>query len=1125
MKKLVSFCAVFIAALICDILIAPGASGQAAYGNIIGAVTDPSGAAVPGAKVTATDIAKGVTYTASANPDGYYALSNLTPGNYKVIVEASGFKSYQQEPVPVIVGTSSTLNAALQVGAATESVTVNGAPPLLETDRAAVSTDLSSELVGQLPIVNRNFTQLELLLPGSAKMPWQHGQTENPQGGIQVNTNGQLFSGTNFMIDGMDNTDPVLGIIMINPPIDSVQEFKGTTSNFDAEFSQAGGSVIQVQTRSGTNDFHGSLFEYLQNDFFQARDPFTQQTGKLPPLRWNQFGGSIGGPIIKDKLFAFFDYQGTRQHNAGEVSIRVPTAAERAGDLSDLGVPIYDPTTGTSGGSGRTQFSDLSRATPSNPFGLNIIPQSLITSQATNLLATNLVPLPNLTPTDPTADNFVTGGVQVFNTNQFDIRVDHYLTNNVRYFGRYSYGGYHLNTPGALGTAGGQQFNNLSFEGISNVRNQNGVGGLTYTLGSSLLSDFRFGVTRYRVLVSSPDASQMLATQAGILGLNDPARKDTWGLPDLNIGVGLSGGVSSNSAGGFLIGYRCNCPLDEEETEFQGATNWTKVHSNHSIKWGADIRRRVNLRLPSDQHRSGVYDFSSNVTADSSVSGSGLALASFLLGDASQFNRFAQVSTNQRDLQWSMYYYVSDTWRVTPKLTLNYGLRWDTWFADRSLNRGQGGRYSALDNLVRIPGVGGVSLSGGVNTDYNNFSPRIGIAYALDPKTVIRTGYGRSYFQGTFGWTFNTLDADVYPSIVNQRIQTPTTQFFPAIPSWTPPPAAAFPTIPSNGLLPLPDQISTAYIPSNQPFPYVDSWNLTVERAVFSNATLSVGYVGNVGRKLNYGPNINAAVPSPTPVTSLDPQRPLFQKFGITQGITEKCDCSNSGYNALQVKFTKRFSRNYSILSSYTWAKALNFGEFGPETDQYHPRIDHGPAVFDRASIFTLGHTIQLPFGRGQPWGSNANRAVDAIFGGWEWTGITSVESGLPFSPAISNSTLNSDMGTRPDRTGDPYAGTPHNRTQWFNPAAYTAPAAGVFGNAGRNSIRGPGLFTADWGLDKNFHFTERIALQFRWEVFNALNRVNLAQPVNDVLSGSAGKIQDISSPMRNQQFGLHLTF
>ena len=1118
----------------------PTARSQAAYGTIIGTVTDSSGAAVPNAKVTATNTEQGVSQTTTTNDSGYFTLSNLKPGNYRVSVEAQGFKTNVQENLRVIVGTSSTLDVTLQVGALGETVTVDSAPPLMETDRASVSTDLSSQEVESLPILNRNFTELQLLLPGTAKMPWQHGQTENPQGGIQVNTNGQLFSGTNFMIDGMDNTDPVLGIIMINPPIDSVQEFKGTTSNFDAEYSQAGGSVLQVETRSGTNELHGSLFEFLQNNIFEARDPFTQTASAgVAPLHWNQFGGSIGGPFKKDKLFGFFDYQGTRQRNGGSISTRVPTAAERAGDLSDLGVPIFDPTTGTAAGTGRTQFKDPSRATTANPLGLNIIPQGLVSSQATAILKN--IPLPNLTPTNPADNNFVTSAVQIFNTNQFDIRVDHYLSEKFRYFGRYSYGGYHLNTPAAFGLAGGPQLNGLSFEGISDVRNQNGVGTLTYTVSPSLLGDFRFGVTRYRVFVSAPDETQQLATQAGIPGLNDPNRKDTWGLPDLNIG-----GAAATSTGAFQTGFRCNCPLDEEETEFQGATNWTKIRGNHTLKFGADIRHRRNKRLPSDNHRSGVYNFNPGVTSDTAVAGSGLGLASFLLGDPSSFGRFAQISTTQQDVQNSMYYYGEDVWRVTSKLTLNYGLRWDTWFADTSLNAGQGGRYDVGTNTVFIPGVGGVSSSGGVNTPYHNFSPRLGIAYSLNPKTVIRTGWGRSYFQGTFGWTFNVLAADVYPSIVNQSLNA-TSSFFPVqfasgtppgAPSFgTAPPAAVFPTVPSNGQLQLPDGIGNSNIPADLKIPYVDSWNLTIERQAFQDATVSVGYVGNVGRHLNGGWNLNPPIPGPGSNTS---RQPLFAKFGLTQDIFNKCDCVSSNYNALQAKFTKRFSRNYSLLASYTWSKALDFGEFGTESNQYNYRVDHGPAVFDRASIFTLGHVVRLPFGRGQRWGSDWGAVANNILGGWEWTGVTSVESGLPFSPTMDNTTLNTfDMTLRPNRIGNPFSGTCANGQSvrsincWYNPAAFAdpnpnpagAPPTFNFGNASRNSLRGPGLFTADWGLDKNFHLTERFNLQFRWEVFNAFNRPNLQNPNNNVFSGQAGVITDISSPMRNQQFGLHLTF
>jgi outer membrane receptor protein involved in Fe transport len=1127
------------------LFLAPKASGQAAYGTIIGSATDTSGAGVPNAKVTATDTEKGTSQETSTNDSGNYTLSNLIPGNYKVTIEAKGFKTFAQENLPVIVGSSTTLNATLQVGAVGEVVTVDSAPPLIETDRASVSTDLTSEQVVSLPVFDRNFTALELLLPGSAKMPWQHGQTENPQGGIQINTNGQLFSGTNFMIDGMDNNDPVLGIIIINPPIDSVQGFNATTSNFDAEFSQAGGVVIQVETKSGTNEIHGSGFEFFRNNIFQARDPFNQPT-KVPTVHWNQFGGSLGGPIRKDKMFAFFDYQGSRQHNPGSASIRVPTQAERAGDLRDLKINIYDPTTGNPDGTGRTQFVSFPTGPNANSLCTNaagcpnVIPTSRISTPAANLLATTFVPLPKLTPTDPTVNNYFTSAVQEFNTNQFVARFDHYLTSKLRYFGRYSYGGYYLNSPGALGAiAGGAQL--TGFEGTSNVRNQNGVGGLNYSLSPSLLADFRFGVTKYRVFVTAPDESQQLATQVGIPGLNDPARKDTWGLPQLNI----------NGTGGFQMGYQCNCPLNEQELQYQGVTNWTKIISNHTLKGGADIRRRRNLRLPSDQHRSGVYGFNLDITALNAggTPSGGLGLASFLIGEPSSFSRFAQIDTTEQDVQWSMYYYAEDTWRLTPKLTLNYGLRWDTWFADESLNKGQGGRYDVTTNTVFIPGVGGVSLSGGVQTQYHNFSPRLGVAYSLNPKTVIRAGWGRSYFQGTFGWTFNTLDADVYPSIVNQSIPV-ANSFSPvnfgapvapcASPFCTAPPSATalFPAIPSTGKLPLACcQISTSNIPTNQKIPYVDSYNLTVERVVFTDASLSLAYVGNVGRHLNSGWNLNAPPPGPGTLTS---REPLFAAFGLSQDIFNKCDCVSSDYNALQAKFTKRLSRNYSVLASYTWSKTLDFGEFGTPTNQNNYRVDHGPAVFDRASVFTLGHTLLLPFGRGQHYFSDAGSVLNAFVGGWEWTGITTAESGLAFSPGIDAGSLNSrDQGLRPNKVGNPFSGScptggaTHTVNCWFNPTAYAAPAAFAFGNASHNSLRGPGLFTADWGLDKNFQLTEKVKMQLRWEVFNALNVANWANPGGDVTKCNAsvactslpGQITDVSLPMRNQQIGLRFTW
>ncbi len=349
------------------------------------------------------------------------------------------------------------------------------------------------------------------------------------------------------------------------------------------------------------------------------------------------------------------------------------------------------------------------------------------------------------------------------------------------------------------------------------------------------------------------------------------------------------------------MGYSCNCPLHERETLLDYVNNWTKVAGNHTIRFGGTFEMAWNQRLPSDQHRAGSYQFNDSVTADANVSGSGLGLASFMLGDPSSFNRFEQVSTTQEDRQNRMFYFTQDTWRVTQKLTLSLGVRWDVWFPDFSLNAGQGGRYDVTNNIVYIPGVGGVSRSGNAETQWRNFSPRIGIAYAPNERTVIRTGYGRGYTLGTFGWTFNDLAADVYPSIVNQSV-TATSSFFPVFPLTTAPPPVVFPTIPSNGLLPLANGIGVAYIPANQKIPYVDMWNFTIEREIAPQLNISVGYVGNVGRHENGGFGLNAAIPGPG--SNADLRRPLFIKYGLTQGIFDKCDCTSSNYTRFRHRLT-----------------------------------------------------------------------------------------------------------------------------------------------------------------------------------------------------------------------------
>ncbi|MES1258939.1 MAG: carboxypeptidase-like regulatory domain-containing protein, partial [Acidobacteriota bacterium] len=447
---------------------------------------------MPSASVIITDTQRGVSFKTTTNESGNYSQSQLTPGTYTVSADHPGFQKVTQQNVTVNVGISARVDLTLQVGATGQEITVSEAPPGVVTDSAQLQTTLSSRQISELPVLNRNFTNLTLLTPGATLNTFQHAPSENPQQSTLVNTNGQQFAGSNYLLDGMNNNDAVLGIVMVNPPIGSVGEFTVVTSNYDAEYTQAGGAVILVQTKAGSNEYHGNAFDFLQNDIFQARDSFTQGLFApgtpapahrgLPELRWNQFGGSLGGKIKKDKLFAFGDSQGTRRRIGASGSLRVPTAAERTGDLSALGVPIYNPFTGNPDGTGRS------------PFPGNVIPASLISPPVATLLSK--LPAANVTPANAAENNFVSSGVQPFDTNQFDLRVDHYMTQNLRYFVRYDYLGAAINAPGPLGLYGGPAYSALGFSGISNARNQNIAADVPYVVSPTLLTDFRFGMSR-----------------------------------------------------------------------------------------------------------------------------------------------------------------------------------------------------------------------------------------------------------------------------------------------------------------------------------------------------------------------------------------------------------------------------------------------------------------------------------------------------------------------------------------------------------------------------------------------------------------------------------------------------
>jgi len=1095
MKKRVLVFAVLVALGVVGAVWTPTAQGQAVYGSIIGTVTDPQGAAVANAKVTVTDQRKGTSDETTTNESGNYSVTHLIPDVYTVKVEATGFKTSVQKDVIVSADAASNVPIQFQVGGASETVEVTGEAPQLKTDRADVATEFNEKQVQDMPILNRNFTSLQLMAPGSQKMGWSHAATENPQGSQQIVTQGQHFSGTAFELDGTDNQDPILGIIVVNPNLDAVTEAKVALQNYDAEFGKAVGSVVTAQTKSGSNEIHGSGFYFRRSDAQQARDPFAQGPNQadpithrlLPPARWQQFGGTVGGAIIKNKLFYFGDYQGTRQTYGVSGLFTMPTQKVRDTctgpngpdpdttfcDLSDyVGVAtggglIFDPATGDPTGAGRAQFAG------------NLIPNNRLSPAAVNVLQALPAPqLPSVT------NNFVGSGSGPYSQNSWDTRIDYAATSSISVFGRYSQDYFKLSGKGLLGALGGPGDGGGSIApglaGSSTTHNYSLSTGLTKTFSSTLLMDFRFGWFKYNPQTAKPDGGTPM-TDFGIPGANTDDPK-TAGLGFFSLGgdpiVG-QGCAPNNGAGCIISSFgdglgpaRCNCPLTESEQQIQFVNNWTKTRGNHIIKVGADIRYAKNLRIPSDNNRTGEYNFSPEATGQNGTEG--LDLATFLLGDVTSFARYVNnpAVPPPGERQKRMFFYGQDTWRINPKLTLNFGLRWEIYFPETVTSKGGGGFANITDfggqGAIRVAGFGGIGSNGNVDNDWHAFAPRFGVAYQITPKTVVRMGYGRSYDIGVFGSNFGHTVTQNLPVLLKQNFNASN---FPGVengcgipdgasgdkiplfsldlgPNSCPPidPANAFPAIPSNGVIPfssLGGTISGVHIrPPSQVLPRVDAYNATVQHQLTNSISLEVAYVGSKGTHGFTGDNPNYDV---NPVSMAlygvtDPltgqpyaqnlRRPLCRPILATDtctGIT--FDLGNyygndaaSTYNAFEVKVEKRFTNGLQFISHYTYSHADGYD------GTYYP-IDHkiawGAVNWNRKHVWVFSPVYELPFGKGKKYMGDAGRALDYVVGGWTLSNNTSWGSGLPWTPGFSNCGGEQDVGVcRPDKgTGDFHTG------------------------------------------------------------------------------------------------------
>ena len=1133
-------------ALLLLLAMPPDATSQQVFGSLIGTITDSSGAAVNSARVTILDETKGTSFEVTTNAAGQYLKGQLIPDTYKVTIEAPGFQKVVSSNLTVQIDQATQFNAALQVGSVKEQVEVTAAAPLLQTDRADVAQTFTSKQISELPSIGRNLQAFELLNPGTTKTMFGHASDENPQGSVQSYTDGLPFFMTGYYLDGTVNQDPILGIIVINPTFDSVSEVKQSGQAFDAEFDSFAAGLFTYSTKSGSNAFHGDGFEYLYlntpgfQDF--GRNPFTENTAEgVPTTHQNQFGGSLGGRIIRDKLFFFADAQLTRNHKGGSILTSVPTASERRGNLGDWlaqgsQYQIYDPATGQSNGVGR------------RPFAGNVIPQSRLNPQALAIL--NYFAPPNTGGANATFNNYTASGTDTISGNAWNTRWDYYLNDKNTFFGRYSYAGFTQQAPGTFGNlAGGQNFTSANYAGDSQALNQSLAGGWTHTFSPLTINEFRFGFLRYHVTDVPNGFGSTPAATAGIPGLNTTL--ETSGMPAFNI--------ENPNGGNEQLGYsltinQCNCPLDENERQYQYVDNISHIVGKHSLKFGTDVRYALNLRVPSDNHRAGELNFTNNTTGLVSANGSvnnGLALAGFLLGDVSNFNRYVSSTLDAQERQKRLFWYGQDEWRPTPKLTITYGVRWEMVFPETVNGPGNGAELNLNTGLLEVFGTGLISSHGYQAMNWHNFAPRFGIAYQLGKKTVIRTGYGWTYSLGTFGSTFGHNVTQNPPVLANQRLSPQSScggNFCDVFTLAQGPPAYTGLTPNADGTITLPGTGPNAIDAKTRPdiftMPVAYAYNFMVQQQVGRKLSVTAGYVGNSGR---HGPLGNGNSFDNNPVfflpgytgnqNLLRPFDGLFgprYNYGWTQPIDNYCNCANSQYNSFQAIFKVQQLGGYTLQGNYTYQAPQGDGN-GPSANYtflYDRPLGYGNVGLPK-QLLNLVNNYDIPFGRGRRFGANANRFVNAALGGWSISGIVTYDTGLLFMPSIGAYPAVDSSGAS---TGQPYTGpngvpdagtgsvyaAQRNRNQWIvgeTPGELAAGAAGpfklpapnTFGNYPINTLEAPRFVNLDASVMKQFSITERIRFMLRLDATNALNHTNLGLPNTSITDSNVGQITSIA--------------
>jgi hypothetical protein len=1061
-------------------LTAVSASAQQPSATLLGTVTDTSNAVVPQAKVTATNPATGLVRESLTDESGNYVILNLPVGTYQVEVRHAGFRNVRRDDLRLDLDQRARLDVQLEVGNVSESVVVAGDAPLLQTSDSAVGQVMTNRTITELPLNGRNFYQLASLAPGVAFV--STGAPVIRSNYINVVMNGSRGHATSFLMDGVDTSEHHAGGTFVRPTVDAIEEFKTISNNFSAQYGRSPG-LITTAIKSGSNEFHGSAWEFLRNDKLDAPNYFASA---VPPLKYNQFGAALGGRIVRDKTFFFASWEGRRIREGLTNNVVVPTEANRSGDFSTR--PIFDPASTRADGGGFIR----------DPFPANRIPQSRLAPQALALL--QFYPLPNTA-----SGTFLSSPSRATTGDQVIGRVDHHFTDRDLLFVRYAINYDRIRDPNAFAT----------IAPIPQLgKGQNAAVRYTRTFRPTLLNTFALAYNRSRLFLdNAPNLKGSdYTTAAGIQGMEQTAPEFP-GLPYVTMsGFGtLNDGVDQ--------------PKQNVIDNKQVLDDLTWVRGAHTVKTGFEYRRLRAITRDTAYNR-GSFAFSGTYTQNpASAGGTGSAFADLLLGLPASATRSYPIETNGT---YGNYYagYFQDDWRVTRNLTLNLGLRYE-----------YGPFFSGVRNVLAgfDPSTGKIILPEPIDltaqpvaqraypfyqdvivtnrsmglpdsitpSPKTNFAPRFGFAWQPMERAVVRGGFG-------IFWNYPIND------ILGNNFLAPPFILYDTALNPAPIPNRTFGDFFLGA--PLPSAFGTPSIsaaPIQGRNAYTNEWNLSVQRALTRSLSLEAAYVGQKGTHLQRRQPVNRPLPGPGAVQS---RRPFPRFSDISVGAWD----TDSNYHSLQLRAEQRLARGLSFTASYAFSKSIdNNSDYGGGVlDFTNLRLDRALSDFDVRHRFVASYTYELPFGADR---LRLPGAANALIAGWQVSGIVTLQSGLPFTPGVSGDFANTGSGNRPNRIA---SGTVSDPTidRWFDVSAFTVPAQYTFGNSGRNILRADGNRNWDFSASKLTRISERFSLQFRAELFNVLDTVNFGAPVTTINVANAGRVLSAGSP-RIVQFGLKLRY